>query len=225
MQRRSVAALLCCLGASTPSLADIYTFVDQKGVLHISNIPNDPRFRLTMATPSYVAPSPAPSRSDTRTAVVPATDQFPPGISYGDRQPARVISEARRRQYAADIVAVAQAYRLEPALLHAVISAESAYDPLAVSRAGAMGLMQLMPATAERFGVSNAFDPLANLHGGARYLRQLLDQFQQLSLALAAYNAGENRVVNSGYTIPPIPETQTYVSRVLDYYDRYRGQY
>jgi hypothetical protein len=113
-------------------------------------------------------------------------------------------------------------YRLEPALMHAVISAESSYNPWAVSPKGAMGLMQLMPGTAERFGVSNPYDPVANMHGGARYLRWLLDRFNDPRLAVAAYNAGEGAVQKYGNQIPPYQETQTYVVRVLDFYQRYR---
>jgi soluble lytic murein transglycosylase-like protein len=111
---------------------------------------------------------------------------------------------------------------LEPALLHAVISAESGYDPQARSPKGAWGLMQLMPNTTQRFGVSDAADPTANLQGGARYLRWLLDLFKDSRLALAAYNAGEGAVQRYGHTIPPYPETRTYVRRVLEFYQQYR---
>ena len=109
------------------------------------------------------------------------------------------------------------AYQLEPALLHAVISAESAYNPQARSPKGARGLMQLMPDTARRFGVSDPDDPTENLHGGARYLRWLLDSFTDLRLALAAYNAGEGAVQRYGNAIPPYPETRTYVRRVIEF--------
>ena len=107
--------------------------------------------------------------------------------------------------------------------MHAVISAESAYNPWAVSPKGAMGLMQLMPGTAERFGVSNPYDPIANMHGGARYLRWLLDRFNDHRLAIAGYNAGEGAVQKYGNQIPPYQETQTYVVRVLNFYQQYRG--
>ena len=94
---------------------------------------------------------------------------------------------------------------------------ESAYDPQALSRAGAMGLMQLMPGTAQRYGVSNAWDPVQNLDGGARYLRDLLKMFNQdLRLALAGYNAGEGAVQKYGNQIPPYRETQNYVVKVMD---------
>ena len=108
---------------------------------------------------------------------------------------------------------------LEPELLHAVVRAESAYDPDAVSSAGAVGLMQLMPDTARRYGVSDRRDPDANVLAGASYLRDLIAEFEQdLELALAAYNAGENAVRSYGNRIPPYPETQGYVRKVLRYY-------
>ena len=103
-----------------------------------------------------------------------------------------------------------------PALLHAVIRTESAYQPNALSHAGACGLMQLMPQTAARFNVRDIWDPAENIRGGATYLRLLLDMFDNdLRLALAAYNAGENAVKRYGNEIPPYQETQDYVRRVL----------
>ena len=100
-----------------------------------------------------------------------------------------------------------------------MVRAESAYDPDAVSSAGAVGLMQLMPETARRYGVSDRRDPDANVLAGASYLRDLIAEFEQdLELALAAYNAGENAVRSYGNRIPPYPETQGYVRKVLRYY-------
>lgn len=128
-----------------------------------------------------------------------------------------------RKKYEPAILTAAKSHRLPPALVHAVITAESAYDPNAVSKAGAVGLMQLMPGTAERYGVRNRRDPVANVVGGTRYLRDLLNMFDNdLVLALAAYNAGENAVIRNGRKIPPYKETQTYVRRVLKYYNRYK---
>ncbi|GIX30547.1 MAG: hypothetical protein KatS3mg124_1019 [Porticoccaceae bacterium] len=104
-------------------------------------------------------------------------------------------------------------------LLHAVIGVESAYQPRAVSRAGAMGLMQLMPATARRYGVADPFAPEQNLRGGARYLRDLLARYGgRLDLALAAYNAGEGAVDAHGGRVPPYAETRAYVAKVLEHY-------
>jgi soluble lytic murein transglycosylase-like protein len=127
------------------------------------------------------------------------------------------INPAKRRQYAPLIEAAARRYRLDPALLHAVISAESGYEPDAVSPRGAIGLMQLMPETATELGV-NPWDPAANIDGGARHLARLKRQYPDIRLALAAYNAGEGAVSRHRRTIPPYPETRRYVVRVLHYY-------
>ena len=119
------------------------------------------------------------------------------------------------------IAQAASAYELDPKLLHAVIGTESAYNPLAVSPKGARGLMQLMPATAARFSVDDPFDARENILGGSRYLRSLMGLFHQdVELALAAYNAGEQNVIRYGHRVPPFQETQTYVSKVLSRYRR-----
>lgn len=119
------------------------------------------------------------------------------------------------------IMFYAKRYRLDPALLRAVIKVESDFRPDAVSRKGAVGLMQLMPDTAATLRVSDIHDPLQNIRGGAKQLRHLLNVYEgQLSLALAAYNAGIHRV--RGGRIPRIRETQSYVRKVLRYYERYR---
>ena len=223
MKRRLLAGLIPLIFALTgPAQADIYAFVDSKGVRHLSNVPSDSRYKLVMRTPAYSKKAAQPS-------------SYAPNNLYGPtpfgknptRKARRVksfrVNEQNRRRFAADVNRIAAKYRLEPALLHAVISAESAYNPWAVSPKGAMGLMQLMPGTAERFGVSNAYDPVANMHGGARYLRWLLNRFNNIHLAIAAYNAGEGAVQKYGNQIPPYKETQTYVTRVIDFYQKYQS--
>jgi soluble lytic murein transglycosylase-like protein len=116
----------------------------------------------------------------------------------------------------------AKRYGVEIPLIKAIIKAESDFDPGAVSGKGARGLMQLMPERAQRLGVRNCLNPAENIDGGVRHLRALLDHFKgRVSLALAAYNAGRDAVTRHG-GVPPYPETQVYVQRVLEYYAIYR---
>lgn len=207
-----------------PVQADIYAFVDKNGIRHLSNVPNDPRYRMVMRTPAY-------RKEAAQTSSFAPSSLYAPPFQLGQRNYANPIGQRRlsrvnelnRQRFAADVQRIATQYRLEPALMHAVISAESSYNHLAVSPKGAMGLMQLMPGTAARFGVANAYDPISNMHGGARYLRWLLDYFNDTRLAIAAYNAGEGAVQKYGNQIPPYRETQTYVGRVLGYYQQYKN--
>ncbi len=127
------------------------------------------------------------------------------------------------RPYRAVVAREALRYGLEPALLHAVISVESGYNANAVSKRGAAGLMQLMPETAKRYGVVNVFDPVENVRAGAHYLGDLLKLFDNdLTLALAAYNAGEGAVLKYG-SIPPFRETAAYVPKVVAFYEKLRS--
>lgn len=186
----------CCL----PAFADIYSYTSADGSISLSNVPTDRHYALLVSERG--APPPAP----------PAAE------------PAKPSDAANKAQYEPLVEQAAQRYGLESALLHAVISVESRYDAKAVSKAGAVGLMQLMPETAKRYKVADALDPEQNLHGGARYLRYLLRLFNSdLSLVLAAYNAGENRVIRNGYRIPQLKETLDYVPRVLSHYRRLLG--
>lgn len=188
--------------AGAAAHADIYGFVDEQGVAHLASQPLDARYILFK---KEIPPVEGPATGDPA-AVTPASGHTR-------------VSAAQRRHYAPLIAAVAREHRIEPALLHAVITVESGYNPKARSPKGAMGLMQLMPDTARRYAVGNVWDPRENLRGGAHYLRDLLELFgDNLTLALAAYNAGEKAVAKYGNTIPPYPETRSYVPRVLKQY-------
>lgn len=225
MKRRLLAGLVpVVMALSGPVQADIYAFVDGNGIRHLSNVPNDPRYKLVMRTPTYRKESAQTSSFAPSNLYGPATWSGQRGYPRTAGRPKSPrVNEQNRQRFAADINRIAAQHRLDPALMHAVISAESSYNPWAVSPKGAMGLMQLMPGTAERFGVSNPYDPIANMHGGARYLRWLLDRFNDTRLAVAAYNAGEGAVQKYGNQIPPYRETQTYVVRVLNFHQQYKG--
>ena len=139
-----------------------------------------------------------------------------PGLNFGTL---RLNTAA----YQAEIAAAAREHGVEEAIVRAIIHAESAYNPMALSRVGAQGLMQLMPATARRFGVSDAFNPQQNIQGGVKYLAWLLKRFNgNLTLAAAGYNAGEG-AVDKYNGVPPYNETRRYVDRVGVLAERYRG--
>lgn len=235
-----VRGLLLLFALVGPCQADIYAFVDSNGVRHISNSPDDPRYKLVMKTPTYQKRESTEEETFASTHVAVSKSSsgwkfYSPangtmnyitwgangGVITATGKPFKVSAE-RRKQYHEAIVRLARKHRLDPNLVHAVISAESAYNFRAVSPAGAMGLMQLMPATAERFGVSDPFDPEQNMNAGMRYLRWLMNRFKNVQLALAGYNAGEGAVEKYGRKIPPYQETQTYVKRVLQFYNHYR---
>jgi soluble lytic murein transglycosylase-like protein len=195
------ATTLAAVALARPALADIYSFKDEKGVVHFTNMPDDKRYRLVRRE----AGNPAPS----------ASLGFP-GAIY-------MPSLADMKRYSAIVESAARANGVDSALVHAVISAESGYNPAAVSRTGARGLMQLMPATAERYGVQNIMDPTENIVAGVKYLRDLLTMFQgNMELAVAAYNAGENAVIRYGNKVPPYTETMGYVPKVLAFYRRFQ---
>ena len=162
---------------------------------------------------SYVSPS------GTIHATNVPTDQRYGVIGLKPRYHASVSD----RELEEAVVRNAREYQLSPALLLAVIKAESSFNPTVISKAGAVGLMQLIPETAIRHGVRNLYDTRDNIRGGARHLRYLLDRFHgNIRLALAAYNAGENKV-DRYRQIPPFKETQLYVKKVMGYYRDYRS--
>ena len=190
--------LLISLALSAPVHADIFGYTDAAGTLVLSDSQTDARYALLLK--SEIAQQPALAHPLAGGA-----------INWGNQQ-----------RYAPLVAETARTYQLDPALLHAVISMESGYEPAARSAKGAIGLMQVMPATGLRYGVSDLGDPRQNLNVGARYLRDLLRVFNNdLSLVLAAYNAGENAVLRYGKRIPPYAETTRYVPRVLALYKRF----
>ena len=190
--RAPLLAMILSVTAAGAARADIYAFTDGAGVVHYSNVPTDSRYERLIADPPPPS-SPQGTQLRAKAAVF-----------------SNLIDEAARHA------------KVSPALLRAVIAVESAFDPRAVSPKGAQGLMQLLPSTARRYGVHQPFDPRDNLRGGASYIRDLLKRYgNDLELALAAYNAGEDAVDRHGRTIPPFPETQAYVPAVLRFYRRF----
>jgi len=191
--------------AILPARADIYAYRDENGVLNYTNMrPNDLRYKVRVAYKDKAAPAALahdpnqPSDDDN-----PVT--LPPRLNS-------LVDQA------------AGQYAVDKALVQAVIHAESDFNAHAVSAKGAIGLMQLMPETAERYGVRDLFDPGQNIRAGVRYLRDLLDAFgNDARLALAAYNAGEKSVLRFG-GVPPFPETVNYVDRVLKLQSAYRDR-
>lgn len=204
LKSRRVFALVLFALVSAPCSADIYSFIDEEGRAHFADVQLDARYELYMKTKPRVE-APVAAAED-----APKTD----AAAFESAAPLQA-----RKRYGDMIAKVAREQKVDPALLHAVVTVESAYNPRAKSPKGASGLMQLMPDTAKRYGVSDLFDPLQNLRAGALYLRDLLSLFNNnLRLVIAAYNAGEGAVIRSGRTIPPYPETRAYVQRVLQHY-------
>jgi len=194
--------LLTLAVVAVPSLAraDVYSFTDANGVSHFSNVPSDSRYQLLIATPSQAAAG---------TAVKEHSIDW----------------LARSAQYDGVIKGAAKAATIQAALVRAVIVVESGFNPRAVSKKGAIGLMQLQPATAKRYGVKNIYDPGENVRAGAHYLSDLLVRFDSnLELALAAYNAGEEAVERYGRHVPPYRETLAYVPSVMKVYHRLMDQ-
>ncbi len=191
------AAVAMCSGAAR---ADVYGYVDgdRVSVIISDTQPADGRYTLYRKEPSSLV------------GELPDEPNSGKGLT--------------RSQFRSHILAAAKATKVDAALIHAVISVESGYNPSARSSAGAVGLMQLMPETARRYGVKNRLDPEQNIHGGARYLRDLKVLFDgNLRLVLAAYNAGEAAVMKHGRRIPPYRETVAYVPKVLSHYRKFRA--
>jgi soluble lytic murein transglycosylase-like protein len=190
---RLALSIATLLGASSAAAnPKIYTYMDAQGLRHYTDVPDNNRYRLLVVSPQD------------RTA-------------SGDRYDMRLLAKAS--QYDSIIEHAARSAAVESNLLRAVIVVESGFNSHAVSKRGAVGLMQLMPATASRFGVSNPYDVTQNVQAGARYLKFLIERYgHDIRIALAAYNAGEDAVARNGGQIPPFSETMAYVPRVLKIY-------
>lgn len=193
MKQLLVLSLTICISWGISCYAEgIYKFVDDNGVTHFTNMPNGKN--------SYKKIS--PEKRD-----------------YTSKPRAGDADSTNRSHYDRIVSSKSLKYNIEPSLISAVIKVESNWNSRAVSQKGAQGLMQLMPATAREMNVSNSFNPEENIDGGTKYLRYLLDRFNgDLELALAAYNAGPERIRKYG-GIPPIRETQLYVKQVLQLYN------
>jgi soluble lytic murein transglycosylase-like protein len=186
---------------SLPAGAETYSFTDEDGVVHFTNVPTDKRYQP-------VDPSGKKKKRKQRTRRAKRSSKVyrPRNVTRYDEY----IKEASNR------------FNIPVPLIRAVVAVESNFDPTAVSHAGAQGLMQLMPQTAEEMGVDDPFDPRKNILGGTRYLRMLANAFDgDLVLTLAGYNAG-HRAVFRHMDIPPFAETQRYVRRVLRLYYHYK---
>jgi len=167
-------------------LADIYMYVDENGVMHFSNVPNSPKYRMYMKEG--------------------ATKKLKKFKGF--------------QKYDAIIRTASKRYGVEGNLIRAIIKAESGFNPKAVSKKGAKGLMQIMPGNFKILGITNPFDPKQNIMAGTKYYRRMYDKYKKTSLALAAYNAGPTSV-DKYNAIPPYKETKEYVKKVLKYYREY----
>ena len=190
--------IVACLLGSHSVMAEVYKFTDKDGIVHYTNVRPANQKVKTFYFPCY-ASDPSCNQLD--------WEKIP----------------LNRGAFAEEIEAAAEVFAVDDALIRAIIHAESAYQPEALSPKGAQGLMQLMPATQEELQVVDVFDPLSNIEGGTLYLSRLLEQFDQnVELAAAAYNAGPDAVLEYD-GVPPYKETREYVRRVKILYRRYRS--
>jgi len=198
-----IAALFLIAALPRHAQATMYTYVDEDGIVHFTNVPNDPNYQ-----PVVRERRPKLSvQTSTGQILIPGNStDWDPDPDYYDN----MIREAAHR------------FQVDPMLIKSVIRAESNFNYLAISRKGAVGLMQLMPTTADDMQVLDPFDPRENIHGGTRYLRKMLGMFNgNLRMALAAYNAGPNRVIRLG-RVPRLKETVNYINKVQYFYREYR---
>jgi soluble lytic murein transglycosylase-like protein len=201
-RRTSWLALAALLAAPAARAGEVYSYVDADGVINITNVPMDKRFKRVRQSEVAGLYRPAPAPGEPRAPPPRGPDAF-----------------------SSHVQGAAQKYRLPEALILAVMAVESNFNPRALSDKGAVGLMQLMPATARELSVGDAWDPAQNIEGGARYLRILANQYAgDMVKTLAAYNAGPEAVRRAGETVPDIPETREYVRKVVALYQSLRSR-
>ena len=208
------SVLAACMLAASPAAADIWGFVDENGAVHLSSTKLDERYFLFRKQVQRVAPPADAGTTEDMAMRRVLSSSVPVDLAGGGAKAVAPLIEQVSKEQAVDA-----------GLIYAVVAAESNFNANAQSPKGARGLMQLMPDTAQRFGVTDVWNPLQNLRGGTRYLRYLLTLFKDnVALALAAYNAGEGAVVAAGYEIPPFAETRSYVPKVMHLWERTRGE-
>lgn len=194
-----ITFILLTLFISTEVAADIYKFTDTDGRVYYTDEPRHSLYKRIIKT---------------------KTSHYSNNYTSNYTGKVRIFTGANKKRFAELIEQAALRHQVDAKLVHAVIQTESAYNSSAQSPKGAVGLMQLMPDTARRFGVTDRNDPDQNVDGGTRYLKHLIKMFNpNLDLAVAAYNAGENAVIKYNNSIPPYPETQNYVKQVLALYN------
>ncbi len=192
---RIIALVLLCWCSISLCNADIYGYVSKNGTIHLTNlVQHNPQYRFVMSTAVYQSYNGVPTIGN-------------------------IIAT---HKYNSIIQSAADKYGVKRSLVSAVIMTESGFNPNAISQRGAQGLMQLMPATATRFGVEDPFNAKQNINAGVKYLSELLKQFKNTRLAVAAYNAGAKAVEKYGDAIPPYTQTQAYVPIVLHYQKKYQ---
>lgn len=197
-----IAIILLALFLSNEVVADIYKFTDTDGRVYYTD---EPRHSLYKRIIKSIIKTKIAHFSNNYTSHY--ISKVHPFLGTNKKKFTELIEQAATR------------YQVDAKLVHAVIQTESAYNSTAQSPAGAVGLMQLMPDTARRFGVTDRNNPDQNVDGGTRYLKHLINLFNpNLDLAVAAYNAGENAVIRYNNSIPPYPETRNYVKQVLALY-------
>lgn len=195
--RTGIFSVLLVFGSFVSSFAvgDIYKYIDENGVIHFTNVPTDSSYQYSLFIKEMI------------------------------QKPALTLSRYSSNTYDEMITEASQKHGVSFPLLKAVIKVESDFNPRAVSRAGALGLMQIMPENAKAFRMRDPFDPRENILTGTQYFRELLERFNgKLHLALAAYNAGPT-VVDRYNRIPPIKETEDYVERVMKYFQLFKNNY